>query len=62
MWLRPTDKLVPARRQAVNQETQRIRTTMTFPQRRRLLHSPEFSAAILAGGAADDSRRVSQRR
>jgi hypothetical protein len=40
---RPIDKLVPARRQAVNQEAQRIRTTMTVPQRRAWLHSPEFS-------------------
>jgi hypothetical protein len=40
--VRPTDKLVPARRQAVQQETQRIRA-MTIPERREALHDPEFS-------------------
>ena len=40
--VRPSDKLVPARRQAVNQETQRIRA-MPFAERREALHSPEFT-------------------
>jgi Protein of unknown function (DUF3106) len=40
--VRPEDKLVPARRQAVNQERQRIRA-MTIPERREALHDPEFS-------------------
>jgi mRNA-degrading endonuclease RelE of RelBE toxin-antitoxin system len=39
--VRPIDKLVPARRQAVNQQMQRIRA-MGFEQRRQFLHSPEF--------------------
>lgn len=40
--VKPTDKLVPARRQAVNQERQRI-SAMTFAERRQALHSPEFA-------------------
>jgi hypothetical protein len=40
--VKPTDKLVPARRQAVQQETQRIRA-MPLAERREALHSPEFS-------------------
>lgn len=40
--VKPTDKLVPARRQAVNQETKRIRA-LSFRERRQALHSPEFS-------------------
>lgn len=39
--VKPTDKLVPARRQAVNQERERIRA-MSFAERRKALHSPEF--------------------
>ncbi len=39
---RPIDKLAPARRQAVQEETKRIRA-MTIPERREALHDPEFS-------------------
>jgi hypothetical protein len=39
--VRPVDKLLPARRQAVNQQVQRLRA-MSFPERRQFLHSPEF--------------------
>lgn len=39
--VRPTDKLVPARRQAVNQQAQRVQG-MSFQERREYLHSPEF--------------------
>ncbi len=40
--VRPIDKLAPARRQAVNQEMQRI-NKMPFQERRQALHSPEFN-------------------
>lgn len=40
--VRPIDKLLPARRQAVNQEIKRI-SQMPVPERRQALHSPEFS-------------------
>jgi hypothetical protein len=36
------EKLPPARRQAVNQEMQRINQIPVGPQRRAALHSPEF--------------------
>jgi hypothetical protein len=39
---KPIDKLSPARRQAVNQEGQRIQQ-MSFPERQQALHSPEFN-------------------
>jgi hypothetical protein len=41
--VRPTDKLVPARRQAVQQEVQRIRALPAGPERREALHNPEFN-------------------
>jgi hypothetical protein len=40
--VKPTDKLAPARRQAVNQEMQRI-NQMSFAERQQALHSPEFN-------------------
>ncbi len=40
--VRPIDKLLPSRRQAVREQVQRIRA-MPFAQRRQYLHSQEFS-------------------
>ncbi len=39
--VKPTDKLIPERRQAVNQERQRIQG-MSFEERKQALNSPEF--------------------